>query len=93
MRRRIRTLIWKEFLELVRSPQLLRIVIIAPVVQLTVLGYAATTDVHDVPITVVDGDRSPASRRLIERFAASCSRVSRSARCGRHSARSSSMPA
>jgi ABC-2 type transport system permease protein len=71
MRRRIRTLIWKEFLELVRSPQLLRIVIIAPVVQLTVLGYAATTDVHDVPIVVVDGDRSPASRRLVERFAAS----------------------
>jgi len=69
--RRIRTLIWKEFIELFKSPQLLRIVIIAPVVQLNVLGYAATTDVRDVPIVVVDGDRSPSSRRLIERFAAS----------------------
>ncbi len=28
------------------------------------LGYAATTDIHNVPIVVVDGDRSPASRRL-----------------------------
>jgi ABC-2 type transport system permease protein len=71
MSRRIRALIRKEFLELRKSPQLLRIVIVAPVVQLTMLGYAATTDIHNVPIVVVDGDRSPASRRLIERFAAS----------------------
>ena len=71
MIRRIRTLIRKEFLELRRSPQLLRILIIAPVLQLTLLGYAATTDVKNVPIIVVDGDRSPLSRRLIERFAAS----------------------
>jgi ABC-2 type transport system permease protein len=46
-------------------------VLIAPVLQLTLLGYAATTDVKDVPIIVVDGDRSPESRRLIERVAAS----------------------
>jgi ABC-2 type transport system permease protein len=68
---RIRTLVWKEFAELRRSPQLLRIVIVAPIVQLTLLGYAATTDVRNVPILVVDGDRSPRSRQLIERFAAS----------------------
>ena len=71
MNRRIRTLIWKEFIELRKTPQLLRIVIIAPVIQLTMLGYAATTDVRHVPVVVVDGDRSPASRRLVERFAAS----------------------
>jgi ABC-2 type transport system permease protein len=71
MTRRVRTLIRKEFIELLRSPQLLRIVIIAPIVQLTLLGYAATTDVTNVPIAIVDQDRSPASRRLIERFAGS----------------------
>jgi ABC-2 type transport system permease protein len=68
---RIRTLVVKEFLELRRSPQLLRLVIIAPVLQLTMLGYAATTDVRNVPIVVVDADRSPRSRQLVERFAAS----------------------
>ena len=68
---RIRTLIWKEFIELRRTPQLLRLIIIAPIVQLTMLGYAATTDIRNVPIAVMDGDRTPASRRLIERFAAS----------------------
>ena len=71
MRHRIRALVRKEFLELRKSPQLLRIVIVAPVIQLTLLGYAATTDIHNVPVVVVDGDRSPASRQLIERFAAS----------------------
>mgnify|MGYP001556027087 FL=1 len=68
---RIHTLVWKEFLELRRTPQLLRLVLIAPVLQLAMLGYAATTDVQHVPIVVVDGDRSPSSRQLLERFAAS----------------------
>ncbi len=71
MSARIFTLMWKEFLELRRSPQLLGLVIIAPILQLTILGYAATTDVRHVPVAVVDGDRSPRSRQLIERFAAS----------------------
>jgi ABC-2 type transport system permease protein len=71
MRRRIAALIRKEFIELRRSPQLLRLIIVAPILQLTMLGYAATTDIRNVPIVVVDGDRSMQSRRLIERFAAS----------------------
>ncbi len=71
MIRRTRTLVIKEFLELRRSPQLLRLVLLAPVVQLALLGYAATTDVKDVPIVVVDADRSPHSRALLEDFAAS----------------------
>lgn len=71
MKGRVLTLIWKEFIELRRSPQLLRLVLIAPVLQLTLLGYAATTDITNVPIAVVDGDRSPRSRQLVERFAVS----------------------
>jgi ABC-2 type transport system permease protein len=61
----------KEVLELRRDPRLFGIVIIAPIVQLTVLGYAATTDVKDVPVLIVDPDRSTASRALITRFEAS----------------------
>jgi len=71
MRQRIRTLIVKEFLELRQTPRLFGLVLIAPLLQMTMLGYAATTDVTHVPIVVVDGDRSPLSRQLIERFAAS----------------------
>ena len=68
---RLRFLVWKEFLELRKDPKLFGVVIVAPILQLTMLGYAATTDVRDVPMVVADGDRSPASRELIARFEAS----------------------
>jgi len=68
---RLRRLVWKEFLELRQNPRLFGIVIVAPIIQLTMLGYAATTDVKDVPVVVADADRSPASRNLIARFDAS----------------------
>ncbi len=68
---RLRFLIWKEFLELKMDPRLFGLVFIAPILQLTMLGYAATTDVRDVPVVVADGDRSPESRNLIGRFDAS----------------------
>jgi ABC-2 type transport system permease protein len=68
---RLRVLVRKEFLELRLNPRLFGLVIVAPIIQLTLLGYAATTDVRDVPIVVADGDRSPASRSLVQRFDAS----------------------
>src|SRR5687768_6103125 len=66
--RRLGVLVWKEFLELRQNPRLLGLVVVAPIIQLTLLGYAATTDVRDVPVVVADGDRSPASRELVARF-------------------------
>jgi drug efflux transport system permease protein len=71
MIRRIRTLMWKEFLELRQTPRLLGLIVVAPILQLTMLGYAATTDVKHVPVVVVDADRTAQSRALIERFSAS----------------------
>lgn len=65
---RLRFLVWKEFLELRKDPKLFGVVVIAPILQLTMLGYAATTDVRDVPVVVADADRSPSSRDLIARF-------------------------
>jgi ABC-2 type transport system permease protein len=69
--RRILHLMRKELLELRQDPRLFGIVIVAPVLQLTVLGYAATTDVKDVPLVIVDADRSTPSRELVTRFDAS----------------------
>jgi ABC-2 type transport system permease protein len=65
---RLRFLVWKEFLELHQNPRLFGLVIVAPIIQLTMLGYAATTDVRNVPVVVADGDRSASSRELIARF-------------------------
>src|SRR5207237_9601913 len=69
--KRVLHLMRKEFLELRQDPRLFGIVIIAPILQLTMLGYAATTDVKNVPVVVVDRDGSSGSRDLISRFEAS----------------------
>ena len=69
--RRVFHLMRKELIELRGDPRLFGVVILAPIIQLTVLGYAATTDVKDIPIVIVDTDRSTASRELVHRFESS----------------------
>src|SRR5690349_7388397 len=69
--RRLLVLVRKELIELRRDPRLFGLVVGAPILQLIILGYAATTDIRNVPIVVADADRSAASRHLIERFQAS----------------------
>lgn len=66
--RRLAHLVRKELIELRQDPRLFGVVIIAPILQLGILGYAATTDVKNIPIVVVDADRSSASRELVRRF-------------------------
>jgi ABC-2 type transport system permease protein len=69
--RRLLFMIWKELLELRQDKRMLPIVFVAPILQLVVLGYAATTDVKNVPMIVADADGSSASRDLIQKFDAS----------------------
>ena len=69
--RRIREIMRKEFLQLRRDPRLLPILFLAPVIQLVLLGYAATTDLKDVPVVVCDLDKSSESRDLVSAFSAS----------------------
>ena len=58
--RRLWYLMWKELLELRQDPRLFGIVFVAPIIQLTLLGYAATTDVKNVPMVVADaGPHAP----------------------------------
>ena len=69
--KRLAHIMRKEYLEQWQDSRLFGIVIIAPIVQLTMLGYAATTDVRNVPLVVVDQDASSESRDLVSRFDAS----------------------
>ena len=71
MRERIRHMLVKEFLQLFRDPKLRRMVLLMPLVQVMVFGYAVTTDVRRVPTAVVDFDGSASSRDLLSRFSAS----------------------
>ncbi|HZM17189.1 MAG TPA: ABC transporter permease [Candidatus Krumholzibacteria bacterium] len=68
---RIGVLVRKEFRQVFRDPRMLRVIFVAPVVQLIVFGYAVSTDVRHTRTFVVDHDRSAASRALVDVFAAS----------------------
>ena len=67
---RIRALVEKELRELVRDPITLGLAAFMPLVMLFLFGYAVNLDVEGVALGVYDGDRTPASRELIDRFAA-----------------------
>lgn len=62
---RIGRLVVKEFLQLRRDPVALRLTLVAPILQLVLLGYAATRDVKHIPTVICDLDHSTASRDLI----------------------------
>ncbi len=64
-------IIRKEFLQLSRDPKMFGIILIAPIIQLIFLGYAATLDVNVVKTTILDMDKTTASRKLNEDFVAS----------------------
>ena len=65
------SLIRKEFIHIFRDPRSLIIMFIIPLVQLTLLGYAATTDIEHLRTAVFDADKSSQSRALIAAYAAS----------------------
>jgi len=70
MWRRIRHLIRKEFIQALRDPRLRLLVVLPPLIQLIIYGYAITFDLKHIITAVFDEDRSQESRELINRFAA-----------------------
>jgi ABC-2 type transport system permease protein len=68
---RVRFMLKKEFIQVLRDPRLRAMVVVMPVVQLLLFGYAVTTDVRHVRTGVCDLDRSPESRALVAAFLAS----------------------
>jgi ABC-2 type transport system permease protein len=61
-------IIVKEFLQLRQDHRMIPIIFVAPVVQLVIFGFAVNTDVNRVPTVLVDQDRTPQSRALVDRF-------------------------
>ena len=70
MLRAMRVLLTKEFLQIRRDPVILRMLLIIPMLQLLVLSNAATFQIRASHLWVVDQDRTPAARALVDRFAA-----------------------
>ena len=61
----------KETLHLLRDRQTLAILILFPVVQVLLFGFAVRTDVRDIQLAIVDPTPDVATLELRERFAAS----------------------
>ena len=59
----------KETRQLLRDPLYLGLAFAVPLMLLLLLGYQLSLDVRDLPVAVVDGDRSPWSRQYLDAFA------------------------
>ena len=64
-------LTWKEFLQLKRDKMTLRMIVMVPVMQTMIFGYAINYDVKHLKTVVLDESRSYDSRELVARLTAS----------------------
>src|SRR3569833_1667963 len=60
-------LLEKEFRQILRNKGIVRMLIIAPVIQLILLPLAADYSVKNISIAVVDNDHSTTSQKLIKK--------------------------
>ena len=65
---RLLCMIKKEFIQIFRNSKMRAIVLVMPLVQSMVFGYAVTTDVKQVNTAVYDQAQTPESRELVDRF-------------------------
>ena len=68
MRERLKVIIRKELIQALRDPRMRGMLILPPVIQLIVFGYAANLDVDVARIAWIDRDRSQESRELLSDF-------------------------
>lgn len=68
MNSRLLSIIRKEFIQIFRDPRTLVLIIVMPMLQLFLLGYAATNDVRNISLAVWDQSHSPQARALLDAF-------------------------
>ena len=69
--RRIGNMVKKEFIQTLRDPHMRWLLFGPPLIQMLVFGYAATLDVTNIRLAVLDFDHTQESRELVARFSAS----------------------
>ncbi len=65
---RVAALVKKELLALLKDPRSRMVLVVPPLIQLMVFGYAATFDLNQVPYALYNQDPGRASRELAARF-------------------------
>ena len=68
--RRLKALIVKEFIQIRRDPLTLAMLMLIPIVQLVLFGFAINTDVKHLPTIVYDRSMGRESREFVESLAA-----------------------
>lgn len=69
-RHRLRSMIWKEFIQMRRDRATVAMMLGIPVIQLLVFGFAIRMDVRHLPMAVYDESRTQESRDLIQKLEA-----------------------
>ena len=65
---RLKTMLIKEFTQIMRDPKMRSVIFVVPVIQIFVFGYAVNYDVKHIPTAVCDLDNSTRSRELVSRL-------------------------
>lgn len=65
---RLLYIIQKEFIQIFRNKAILPMMTVAPIVQMIVLSFAATNEVKNVKVAIVNQDHSTYAQRLIEKI-------------------------
>ncbi len=71
MFQRLKSMLIKEFIQAFRDPRMRILLFVPPVLQLVIFGYAANTDIRNIPLALYDLDRTPVSREMVDRFSSS----------------------
>ncbi len=61
-------LVKKEFIEIFRQKELLPLVIIAPILQIIILGYVVKTDIENIPVQIVNLSQNKAAQQIVNRI-------------------------
>lgn len=65
---RLGAMLVKEFIQILRDPKMRVVILLVPMVQIIIFGYAVNTDVRQIATVVCDLDNSVASRELAARL-------------------------
>jgi len=68
MWQRIISIILKEFIQLRRDRRTVAMIVVIPIIQMSLFGYALSTDIKNVSLVVWDASNTAESRELIESF-------------------------
>ncbi len=65
---RLKHMLIKEFIQMLKDPRMRAVIVVIPIFQVIIFGYAVTTDVRNIATAVLDLDNSVQSRQLLARF-------------------------